>query len=71
MKSRKKNSMLISAVVALAVVLLMVGCASCRSKKAEAESINQTDSVEQPQHLHPPVVIPHSWREELNSAKNE
>lgn len=71
MKSENRNNILLSAAVVLFVALFAIGCASCRNKKAEATPINETDSIEQPQPLHPPIVIPHSWREEVGSADKD
>lgn len=57
--------------ICLAVFAFASCSASCRNKKAEATPINETDSIEQPQPLHPPIVIPHSWREEVGSADKD
>ena len=56
------------AVVAVAVIICS-SCASCRNKKSENEIKSQKDSIEQPKPLAPPVIIPHSWREEMNKKK--
>lgn len=69
MKSRNRNNISLLAVVAAFIVMFVSSCASCRNKRVESEPQNQTDSIEQPQPLHPPVVIPHSWREEINSQE--
>lgn len=69
MKSRNRNNICMLAVAVAFIVMFASSCASCRNKRVEAELKNQKDSIEQPQPLHPPVVIPHSWREEINNQE--
>lgn len=55
--------------VAVVAVIICSSCASCRNKKTEAQPQCKKDSVEKPKPLASPVIIPHSWREEMNKQK--
>lgn len=66
---KSKNSLRALAAVAASAVILCSSCASSRNKKLENEIKSQDDSIEQPKPLAPPVIIPHSWREEMNKQK--
>ena len=53
--------------LAVAVILLSLAyfcsCATSRKMKNESDKQHQTDSVDLFVPTHPPVVVPHSWRE--------
>lgn len=55
--------------LATAIVLSSAFCVSCcgpqKAAKANEEPAQSIDSTEQFTPLHPPVVIPHDWRNEL------
>lgn len=54
---------------AATILLLSFFCVSCygsrKTSKKASEPTQKSDSTEQFTPLHPPVVIPHDWREEL------
>jgi hypothetical protein len=59
--------------LAMAVLLSSTFCvACCGSRKATqtAETLAPpADTIEQFKPLHPPVVVPHDWRDELKDTK--
>lgn len=56
--------------LAVAVILLSLAyfcsCATSRKMNNESDKQPQTDSVDVFVPTHPPVVVPHSWRESGN-----
>ena len=66
MLSKKRYNKMVLTAVTVLLSALFISCAA--SKKAENNNTEQAeeqnkDSVEQFIPTHPPVVIPHSWRD--------
>ncbi len=59
--------------LATAIVLSSAFCTSCcgsrKATQTEDTPAPPADTIEQFTPLHPPVVIPHDWRDELKDAK--
>ena len=64
-----KNNILNKVLAVVVFILLLAyiySCAACRKTNKQAESDKNTDSVDTLLPTHPPVVIPYSWKEEMN-----
>ena len=57
--------MKLATVIALSSAFCVSCCGSQKAAKANDAPAQMIDSTEQFLPLHPPVVIPHDWREEL------
>lgn len=59
--------------LATAIVLSSAFCTSCCGTRKAAQTEDNpappADTIEQFTPLHPPVVIPHDWRDELKGTK--
>lgn len=56
--------------LAIATIVLslayLYSCTACRKSSKQDKGDEKTDSVDTFVPTHPPVVVPHSWREEMN-----
>ncbi len=67
MRSRKSNNKIIKLTAATALSSALVcSCGATRTaSQADQEPATPQDSTEAFVPTHPPVVVPHSWREEM------
>ncbi len=65
MQSKKQHT---NTLLAIALIMLSLACmCSCAAnKKMDKQNEHPKDSVEVFIPNHPPVIIPHTWREEMN-----
>ena len=66
MRNRQRNQAMMLTAATVLSSALACSCSSTRAEKQQAENDKpKHDSVEVFVPTHPPVIIPHTWREEM------
>lgn len=69
MNCDNRKTMKLTTAIVLSSALCVACCGSRKAAKNEDTPAPPADTIEQFTPLHPPVVIPYDWRDELKDTK--
>jgi hypothetical protein len=69
MSCDKRKTMKLATAIVLSSAFCVACCGSRKASQSEPASPPLADTIEQFTPLHPPVVVPHDWRDELKDTK--
>ncbi len=69
MSCDKRKTMKLATAIVLSSALGVACCGTRKAAQNEDTPAPPADTIEQFTPLHPPVVIPHDWRDELKDTK--